>query len=76
VLDTATNTVVAEVQIDVSMDVAFSPDGKLAYVTNFEGASVVDTSTKTIRTAIPVSEGADATIGGASQSTLMGKAHT
>ena len=60
VLDTSTQTVVANIPVDSNpRSIALSPDGSLAYVTTFGGDSgatldVVDTSTKTVSSAIPL----------------------
>jgi len=63
VLDTATNTVAADIPLDLSIDIAISPDGKHAYVTNFDGVTVIDTATHVIEAAIPIGKGSTTTTG-------------
>jgi len=63
VLDTATNTVLAEIPQRESIDLAFAPDGKHAYVTDFDGVSVIDTIAQKVQTTIPTAKAAAATVG-------------
>jgi YVTN family beta-propeller protein len=63
VLDTATNTVTSAIPMRLSLEVAISPDGALAYVTDFDGVTVVDTATNTISTTIPIDKGSTVTTG-------------
>jgi YVTN family beta-propeller protein len=58
VIETATNTVVATIQVGVGVNptgVAVTPDGKHVYVTNgFNAVSVIATATNTVVATIPV----------------------
>src|SRR5262249_33737345 len=55
VIDTATNTVVANVPVVSPIGVAITPDGTHAYVTNFTGTvSVIATATNTVVATVPV----------------------
>ena len=59
VIDTATNTVVATIQLPVGtgpLCVAVTPDGKHAYVTNLfsKSVSVIDTASNTVVATVPV----------------------
>jgi len=62
VIDTATNTVVATVQVGIGdgpQGVAITPSGAFAYVTNFSSndVSVIDTATNTVIARVPVGVG-------------------
>ncbi|MBT2229767.1 YncE family protein [Nonomuraea sp. NEAU-A123] len=59
VINTATNTVTATITVDTPLDVAITPDGSRAYVTDLSSKSVVviDTATNSITGTIPL--GAD-----------------
>ena len=63
VLDIATNGVVAEIPMDLSIDIAVTPDGQHAYATSFEGVTVIDTTTNTVVTSIAVAKGSSSTTG-------------
>ena len=57
VIDTASNTVAAEVTVESDpLGVAITPDGTRAYVTNksADAVSVIDTSTNTVLTTVPL----------------------
>src|SRR5665811_2105497 len=61
VIDAATNTVVATVPVGSAPNgIAVTPDGKHAYVANFDSntVSVIATSTNTVVATIPVGWGA------------------
>jgi YVTN family beta-propeller protein len=60
VIDTATNTVAATVQVGIgSQGVAITPNGAFAYVANFDSnnVSVIDTATNTVVATVPVGIG-------------------
>ena len=63
VLDTATNTVAAQIPFELSIDSAVSPDGKWLYATDFDGVTVVDTTTSSVAATIAVGKGATSSIG-------------
>jgi YVTN family beta-propeller protein len=56
VIDTATETIVSQINVPGStgyqMDIAITPDGKYAYVTNTDIISVIDTTTNAVITTI------------------------
>ena len=54
VISTATNAVVATIPVTSPMDLALSPNGKVAYVSSGSGLAVVNTATKKVTTTIPV----------------------
>jgi len=57
VIDTATNTVTGTISVgNAPQNVAVTPDGSKAYVTNFydNTVSVIDRATDTVSTTIPV----------------------
>jgi gliding motility-associated-like protein len=56
VINTATNTVIANIAMDSPIGIAISPDGKTLYVTNFQAntVSVVDASTDVVTANINV----------------------
>ncbi|MCA2225146.1 YncE family protein [Nonomuraea aurantiaca] len=56
VIDTATNTVTATITVEEPLDVAITPDGGRAYVTDLSSKSVVviDTATNSITGTIPL----------------------
>lgn len=54
VISTATNAVVATIPVTSPMDLALSPNGKVAYVSSGSGLAVINTATKKVTTTIPV----------------------
>jgi serine/threonine-protein kinase len=57
VIDTSTNTVAAKIPVgELPIEVALSPDGRRAYVTNYgsSSVSVIDTGSNTVSATIPV----------------------
>jgi YVTN family beta-propeller protein len=63
VLDTATNTVADEIPMDLSIDIAITPDGRHARVTNFDGVSVIATATNTVEANIQMDKGVSSSTG-------------
>jgi YVTN family beta-propeller protein len=59
VIDTTSNTVAANISVPGGVGfspthVAFTPDGKLAYVATFGPISVLDTATRTMVATVPI----------------------
>ncbi|MGE0238898.1 MAG: cytochrome D1 domain-containing protein [Parvibaculaceae bacterium] len=63
VFDTATNRVTSEIALDNSIDIAVTADGKHAWVTTFQGVTLIDTHSNTVAATIDIPKGSTSTTG-------------